>query len=227
MDTAACMTQSLIVMRVVVAQSGTRDQIIVNRIVANLTGIAMAVIVAFLPPQVYGSDPKHADALYRCERDAMSECWELLLDMNNETSFRLEQILANFNKDIYAHQKEAVFLLKDASKMSRLPIFKVDARLGPCVESLTVLGTAISSFLSFAIQLAHDDTLMMESERRRWFRKTLSIMDASSKGETEKDSSITATSPEDLEDFIAEGRLIDDRLNHYAVALAEIHRSVC
>jgi len=224
------LTQSLIIMRVVVTESGTRNQIAVNRIVANLSGVAMAMIVAFIPPQVHGTDPEHIKALFRCERAAVSECADLLVDIKAETATKLEQVHASFTNTSYAKQKEALFLLKDSSKMLRLPIFKVDPRLGQYLESLTVLATAVSNLLVLAIHLAKDEMLLVDNKERLWFQRELRTTFKLPQAGDELRDEATQPVPEnraELEDFTTRIQIIDKRLDHYAIALAEIHKSSC
>lgn len=203
---------------------------VVNRIVANLTGVAMAMIVAFIPPQVYGTDPRHVDALFRCERDAVSECLELLVGANEETALQIRVIHSRFVSGSYEKQKNALFLLKDASKMLRFPIFKVDPRLGQCLDSLSVLATAISNLLAFAVHLAMDETLMAaDGEDRSGFLDDVKSLLRHSQEEPQ-----TVSNSRDIEEqalktewdaFITQSQLIEKRLDHYAVELAEIHKS--
>lgn len=229
------LTQSLIIMRVEVANSGTRNQIVVNRVVANLTGVAMAMIVAFIPPKVYGTDPEYTKAYFRCERDAVSKCMDLLLEINVDTSSGIRRIHTEIVNVGFTKQKEAQFLLKDASKMLRFPLFKVDPRLGQYLESLIVIATAILNLLAFAAHFAENKSLMADGDERLWFQGEIQkvlLNRASSSSRT----SLPATAANvkfvpseqlrlEVEDFVARSQLIEKRLDHYAVLLAETHRS--
>lgn len=141
------LTQTVIVMEHMAGIGGTWNQLVANRIFSNVTGIAMAVFVAMIPPAVKGSDP----------------VWERkMLNVTQLTFERLVAILPfgiveeirelrqSYPKEHDVLRNEADALLTDARRGSAIPIYKVDETLVFELQQLTITSSIIVEVLDRA-----------------------------------------------------------------------------
>jgi uncharacterized membrane protein YgaE (UPF0421/DUF939 family) len=141
------MTMALIGLEVY-AGTGSKNGLTVNRIVATLSGVAMAMVVALIPPTVRGSDPKHARDYLTEIRKAFKLLLETFVDEKEGSEFADEKEGSKFNQkgfqdSVLASASEswriAFYLLNDASMFQRLPIYKVSPKLKPLLEQMAVV----------------------------------------------------------------------------------------
>jgi len=127
--------------------SGDKNDLTVNRIVATITGVLMAIVISYLPPHVNGRDPKHA----REYLNALSEAFRLLLETFANESEGSKVTTGEFKKSLLssADSKKAfaVFALNDADMMQGLPFMKVNEKLRPMLDSLGVTEASIKHLL--------------------------------------------------------------------------------
>jgi hypothetical protein len=112
-----------------------------NRLVANLLGIVVAMVLAVIPPGNWGGDPGHSRSINRLHWNATQEFLRLLLSCqlnddgepsNEDCQQASEKLMQLSVKTLHQSTKMQVMAVdfeKDASKLQRLPYFKVDPRL--------------------------------------------------------------------------------------------------
>jgi hypothetical protein len=134
------MTQSLVVAEVYWGYGGKNDTTL-NRIVANCVGIGMAMLMAAIPPGVYGGSPREA---------------KFLLEDNKRVFLKskLEQLYATAEATFIAEFSEANDNFSDASQLQKLCILKLDPKLRLELDHMDILGSSILSLLRFSIALA-------------------------------------------------------------------------
>ena len=135
------LTLSLIMLEVE-AEVGSKNEIIVNRIVATLTGVVMAVVFQLIPPNIKGNDfdrlQRYCDAL----KLAALSILDRMLDADPEHDYDEQRKLCSAHKigDL------ATYFAKDAGSLAAMPFFRLDARIIPLLEDMYVTET-------FAIEL--------------------------------------------------------------------------
>lgn len=151
----------------VFSASDQRDEIITNRLVANLTGIAMSMVIALFPPQLWGGDPNRALDILSDERKYLAEALKAVLDCkedrdaNGEDRGRAAELEA-LHDDYLAlftpKRKDTMYLIKNATRLARFPrFFKVDPRLMVQMDRLSVVGNVVGSILVFARYIDEQD----------------------------------------------------------------------
>lgn len=147
------MTQALVVMEVFLGY-GYKNDITVNRIVANLAGIGMALVMAFIPPAVFGSSQREAKFLLEDKKRAFRDCIELTL--NGSDPAKLYHLYATAQATFTAEFKEANDNYKDANQMKKLGILKPDPELKKGIDNLAVLGSSILGLIKLAAWLVEE-----------------------------------------------------------------------
>ena len=181
------MTQALVVMEVY-AGYGTKNDITVNRIIANLVGIAMAVFMATIPPGVtYGGSPCSAQFLLEDIKRAFRECIELMLAgsgtdatiTNDDLSEKLFQLHANVLATFTSEFDESNKNFIDATQLASLPILKVDARMKAGLDTLAILGCSVLSLIRFGacLPMEPSERFGQGSEERKALEKILHGLD--------------------------------------------------
>lgn len=122
--------------------------LVVNRMVSNLVGIALSMLLALIPPTIKGSDPSHCESIVTFHRNSVAEVLNILLschlDPENGNVKGIEgarsklKILSSKILVQGTHMQEmAVDFEKDASKLRKVPIFLVDPLLKPEISKVT------------------------------------------------------------------------------------------
>lgn len=150
-------TQALVAFMVYHGEGG-RGELAVNRIVATVIGVLTSVSVALIPPYVRGGNPVYVRAYYESIRDAYLA---FLRDLIKEAGRTDDQDAMQFDdeydkelgKDMKKKRSLASFLLKDSDHLRCFPFMRVDERIRPAIERLTLA----ESFLSLCVDLAQDD----------------------------------------------------------------------
>jgi len=114
-----------------------RHDVAINRIVSNLVGIVLAMLLTFVPPGVWGGDPSHCREIVDRIEGSSHEYLEILLESQGITDkAELEElskkILRKKDDDLAAGIRLhglAKDLFDDASRLSAAPFLKVDGRL--------------------------------------------------------------------------------------------------
>lgn len=162
------LTQAIVVIDVFNGVGGKND-IVANRILANTTGIAMAIVLAIIPPGLWGGDPKYAMALLCEEQEILRECLEILLSPTEESDDRdagFEKLATRIDK-LHSDKRavaaklsnEANDFYKDSSRFRRLPFCRVDPKLKSELDALTSVGSLIFIMLDFAAKICRTEDL--------------------------------------------------------------------
>jgi hypothetical protein len=168
------MTQALCVIEIALG-TGQRDVIVANRVVATITGVVMAMVVATVPPQSRGSNLEPLISLLGSVEMTFEKGLLLLLRDGKEDE--IERDLAALNKefmDTYMRSKSKIdFLLKDASKLNGAPILRVDERLVLTLQTVTVIATYVSAWLGYAAHTSSNDAVTLDEQQEKIFNKEL------------------------------------------------------
>lgn len=105
----------------------------VNRILVNLVGIAMAMLVSITPPYYSGKDPTwlidYCEELQKFHRSLAREFTE-----NRDIS---PESIVQMADDLETRRKKAAMVLTDASRWSALPYFRTPPELLKIMDILT------------------------------------------------------------------------------------------
>jgi hypothetical protein len=144
------MTQGLISLEAVNGSNDIND-LTVNRMVANLAGIVMAIFMAMIPPTVNGADPGFTRNMVMAQRDALAYLIQLVLvpddgqaDVGKEEAAAARKSYAECVERVLYWQDLSTMLYKDASKLfPTLPVFTVDAEIMSTLEHAIMTGGCI------------------------------------------------------------------------------------
>jgi uncharacterized membrane protein YgaE (UPF0421/DUF939 family) len=97
--------------------SGDKNGLTLNRIVATITGVLMAIVISFLPPHINGRDPKYS----RDYLDALNDAFIRLLKTFADKDESAKITTDDFKKSLLAPAKAkadfAWFVLNDADML--------------------------------------------------------------------------------------------------------------
>jgi hypothetical protein len=136
------LTQTVIVMEYL-AGFGEGDDLVVNRLLSNLLGIAMACFLSVIPPNVMGGDPKWTELVLQETKSATEK---FILGLLDDDEAALVQLQKSHSALFDTLKVDAVFLLEDAKRGSIFPFYRVDERLEEEIDQL-VITSAFSRFL--------------------------------------------------------------------------------
>jgi tetrahydromethanopterin S-methyltransferase subunit F len=161
------MVQSLVMLEVYI-EPGTRDVITVTRVVATIVGVLFAIVLQLIPPNVYGRYPKDIvpclDEIKIVFRNTVDATLSLINEDEDEdddkvassdTNNNVQSPLAPTPSSLYeeliisGRQRECIenvqkvlndrlFLAKDAGTLSSLPIMKLNPKIVPLLEDITI-----------------------------------------------------------------------------------------
>ena len=157
------MTQAVVAMDIY-GGSGTRGEVVVNRIVGNLTGIAMAMVVAWLPPQVRGSDPVWLQRMVGHMTQVTTKGLRLLLSDGIAKSEAFEHLGEEYTKEASAAYNQASFYVKDATRFLKAPFFKMDPKIPQQMTTLMFTGSSVYLFLLAAGTYEEDRTKQKDKQ---------------------------------------------------------------
>lgn len=105
-----------------------------NRMVANLVGIFMAMVLAVLPPGNYGGDPGHTRKINNFHWHSIQTVVELLLSNDDDVADEvvaknLDSLSNKVLRKSSSMQEITVDFEKDAARLQKLPFFRVDPRV--------------------------------------------------------------------------------------------------
>jgi len=166
------MTQALVALEVAMGV-GERDVITTNRVVATVTGVLMAMVVAVVPPQRRGSDVEPIKALLQQIEEAFVSGCRIMLEEGRPGGKDAKNALDDLREDFTDKATQAKckidFLLKDASQLGAAPFFRVDKRLSDEVEALAVIAVYAIMFLEYAAHVAMDDEVKLDEKELATF----------------------------------------------------------
>jgi hypothetical protein len=138
------LTQALIALEVY-SGAGSKGDITVNRMVATLSGVAMAMVFMAIPPYVAGGDPVHTRDYLLKLNDTFQSLLEAVVGTEEFDEKEERALLQTASES----GQEAFFLLKDASTLKKLPFFQVNENIKPLLEDMTVTESYISHLLDY------------------------------------------------------------------------------
>ena len=141
------LTQSVIVMEYL-GGLGDGDDLVVNRLISNISGILMAMVLSVIPPTVMGGDSRWAQKVLVEIMATLKLLAQLALDENVE---EIEALLSSFSAKVDASQSDAWYLLEDAKRLSTFPLYKVSPVLEKELSTLYVTSTMLSFFMELII----------------------------------------------------------------------------
>lgn len=108
----------------------------VNRILANVVGIAFAMVLGFIPPCLWGGDPRFCDAIAEQHQKNLAAYLTIFLngmrgnlEEGKAAAKRLDSLLkSHMSKDVTDHDLASDFY-SDAARLQKLKIFMVDPLL--------------------------------------------------------------------------------------------------
>ena len=105
---------------------------VANRVIANLLGIAMAMLVSILPPYYSGKDPQfvieYCEALQQLQRS-------IALDFIENDGINMESVI-RMEDEIETYRAKAEMLLVDSGRWSALPFFRAPPELKRILDIL-------------------------------------------------------------------------------------------
>ena len=136
----------------------------------NITGIAMALFMAAIPPCVYGGSPRDTLHLLENYKRVFRSCIELMLEgsgadaplSNDELKSKLNHLYSTSKALFIAEHSEADANYKDADQLQRLCILKLDPKLRAELDYMAVLGSSILGVLRFGFGLSEIDSEQSE-----------------------------------------------------------------
>ena len=145
------MTNSLVVMEVYMGYGGKND-ITANRIVSNLAGILMSVVMALIPPGVYGTSPREAKFLLEDNKRVFRDCIELMLNGSSSDVEELHRLHAVAKEIFMTEFSEVNDNYNDAAdQLKGLCIYKPNPKFKIGLGHLAVLGSTILSLVRLGI----------------------------------------------------------------------------
>lgn len=157
------LTQSVIVFDYV-GGVGDGDDLVVDRIVSNVTGVLMASFLAVIPPRVMGGNPKWALLVAKKTKDGLRECAFCLLDDAAKEAADLDKMKSTYVREVNELRSDALYLLEDAKRMSFFPFFCVDTSLEEEIYSLAITSSAVATLYDQVSEAIHDPRYSQQSE---------------------------------------------------------------
>ncbi|KAL9181800.1 LOW QUALITY PROTEIN: hypothetical protein ACHAXT_012143 [Thalassiosira profunda] len=107
-----------------------RDGVVVNRIVANLVGIALSMALALLPPGLYGGDPGHTRKMNHYLWRSVEASLQLLLscevlDDSATCAEKMKELSDGIFSKAAKLQECVIDFEKDASRLNKFPLLRV------------------------------------------------------------------------------------------------------
>jgi hypothetical protein len=206
---------------------GSKNSLVLNRVVANVAGVVMAMLLCAIPPHVSGSDPKHTGDFLSDLQDSFVQLLKATLDGNDgferihEESFKTDFLMTAETK-----RKRAAFYLKDADRMKMLPFFQVDARLDPLLEDMRLTQFLIGRHYDAALEISQDKMVGELSEATSARRSLESVVKEYTDSISESTSDTEFVQGDSEVDlialFISSTYVIDKRLRDHKAALKDI-----
>jgi hypothetical protein len=137
--------------------NGSKNALTVNRVLSNLAGIGIAMLVSSIPPYRKGSDPKHTVEYWTALRDSFVRLLQTLLNEEERDSIKCDDFKQSFLADASFKRRNALYLAKDAGHLKALPFLRVDERLVPLAESLAANESLLAYLLEIAAEIVRGD----------------------------------------------------------------------
>ena len=121
---------------------GSGDDLVANRVVATITGVAMSIFIQCLPPSLAGGDPRWAREAYEKQREAFQKIVSTLLIQAGKFAKEAESPEEGVSKvdtlleEAADKRKYALMLYKDANQFRSIPIWNPDPALLQLIQGL-------------------------------------------------------------------------------------------
>jgi len=147
---------------------GDKEGLVINRIVATCTGVAMAMLFSWIPPRTRGGDPIHTQIYWDALSGAFVSVLTLFAGVKDElTPTNAKDAKAKFMTPVQEKRKYASFLLKDASRFHILPILNPNKALNPLIGDMQVTETYIGHLIDIYYEgLNEDEKLYLQNPVR-------------------------------------------------------------
>ena len=147
---------------------GGKNDIILNRILANLLGICMAMLMSIIPPGVYGNSPREAKFLLEDQKRAFRDGMKLVLEESDSQKFH--HFHASAKSSFLAGFMDANNNYNDANQLQRLCILTPNPKMKLGLNSLAIISSSILTLLHFGASLVESepcaDTRFNEEDRQ-------------------------------------------------------------
>lgn len=127
--------------------AGGKNGLTLNRIVATISGVLMAIIISFLPPHVNGRDPEHTRDYVNALNDAFMLLLRTFADENESSRITSDDARKTFLSTAKKKRQFAAFVLNDADMLRFLPFLRVNEKLRSVLEMATVTEAMIYHLL--------------------------------------------------------------------------------
>mmetsp|Transcript_21601 Transcript_21601/g.38655 ORF Transcript_21601/g.38655 Transcript_21601/m.38655 type:complete len:261 (+) Transcript_21601:62-844(+) len=201
--------------------SGTKTEIFVNRVVATITGVLMAVVINIFPPYVKGNDPKRVECYCNDVQGVFVGLLDTMVLSDPKHDFELE------NKKLHeAHQLGQLthYLAVDASPFRSIPFFAVDPRIIPLLEDMMLTEAFLHDLieLTSGIMKKHGDTFFRD--HRGFFNEVLADMKKENFQDTALPTEVEAVASSDNRGAVLNGvTLILERLKKHHDMIQKIN----
>eukprot|EP00578_Thalassiosira_sp_NH16_P010128 CAMPEP_0181121664 /NCGR_PEP_ID=MMETSP1071-20121207/24867_1 /TAXON_ID=35127 /ORGANISM="Thalassiosira sp., Strain NH16" /LENGTH=955 /DNA_ID=CAMNT_0023206515 /DNA_START=190 /DNA_END=3057 /DNA_ORIENTATION=- len=180
------------------------NAVAVNRIVANVVGIAFAMVLGFIPPCLWGGDPRFCDAIADQHQQNLAAYLSIFLngmrgnlEEGKAAAEMLDSLLkSHMSKDVTDHDLVSDFY-SDAARLQKLKIFMVDPLL-KLELALTARDISVVSYIPNIM-----GRLLVNPEYREEFKKKqdtlvpfLKYFLQTNKGETVEKPHLSEKAPE-------------------------------
>jgi len=180
------------------------NDVAVNRIVANVVGIAFAMVLGFIPPCLWGGDPRFCDAIADRHQQNLAAYLSIFLngmrgnlEEGKAAAEMLDSLLkSHVSKDVTDHDLVSDFY-SDAARLQKLKIFMVDPLL-KLELALTARDISVVSYIPNIM-----GRLLVHPEYREEFKKKqdtlvpfLEYFLQTNKGETVEKPHLSEKAPE-------------------------------
>eukprot|EP00957_Ditylum_brightwellii_P078923 6000934-Ditylum_brightwellii.AAC.1 len=160
-------TQAIIVMYYRDEEGTTRNELVLNRIVANCIGITMAILMSLIPLNVWGGDPRIALNIVQIQKEALAKILHVLKECGadslgtNQSNEEYINLVAEAESSKEASSTplfvEANDLLADSCKFSKFPLFRADPKLNAELGVLSIYDSAITTLADSAKRIISKD----------------------------------------------------------------------
>ena len=159
------MTQALIALEIF-SGVGTKSAMVPNRIVATITGVAMAVVISSIPPFSRGGDPKHTGEFLKAVEESFLLLLKSFADHDSCKDIGTDDFKTRLQEDATKKGQDAMYMLKDAGTLRILPIYRVSENLKPLIEEIVVTQSAIGRLYEFLAQMIKTEAPELEAAQQ-------------------------------------------------------------
>ena len=150
--------------------AGTKNDLVANRVVANCCGIGMSMLIALIPPQNLAGSPRNARVILELQEAKVLNLLRLVRALaDGAGEERIEEgkkIHKKLKKEIGGLFEESNDFIKDASRLPKFPVLRIDPGLKKALGSLMVLDAFIDHVLCDLVVEAIENPEVLQQEFR-------------------------------------------------------------